>query len=93
MHPKLKAINYVQMFLLMLFLTMRLFFINNPIKYSLLIVVVSLMFLSVVISMYRILRDVKCDAKDSSLLKFMLTTINISYLVIVIYVAAAVSFN
>ena len=88
MNFKSKLISYMQALLLTVLFFVKLFYIEKPVSYCALISVVVLMFISIAISSNRLYRNSgNYDKSSRPLLVFSICTINLSYMVIIVYMA------
>lgn len=88
MNFKSKLISYMQALLLAVLFFVKLFYIEKPVSYCALISVVILMFISIAISSNRLYKSSGASDKGSRpLLLFSICTINLSYTVIIVYIA------
>lgn len=88
MNFKNKLISYMQALLLTVLFFVKLFYIEKPVSYYALISVVVLMFISIAISSNRLYKNSgNYDKSSRPLLVFSICTINLSYMVIIVYMA------
>ena len=86
-----KLINYLQLTLLSFLLIIRIFLISKPIPYFVLTSILGLIFLSICISNYQIWSNISSHSKKLSLYSFHLCTINLSYMVMFMYIILAIN--
>lgn len=78
----------MQALLLTVLFFVKLFYIEKPVSYCALISVVVLMFISIAISSNRLYKNSgNYDKSSRPLLVFSICTINLSYMVIIVYMA------
>ena len=78
----------MQALLLTVLFFVKLFYIEKPVSYCALISVVILMFISIAISSNRLYKNSGVyDKSNRPLLVFSICTINLSYMVIIVYMA------